>query len=78
MPEMNASPAVSAVECHVAADDVLIRFESSFAWRLDDDASTAETFAAIVVHVAFFNTDGDSMNAECKETLNGRTGRKLS
>jgi hypothetical protein len=60
----------SAIECHIADDDVFLGIEIRFFGRVDDQPSSRETFAVVVVGIPF-ERQADPVWNEGAETLSG-------
>ncbi len=61
-----------SVEGDVADDDIFGGDEGGFGWGVEDDFTAAESFADVVVGIAF-EFEGDSFGDECTEALSGTT-----
>jgi hypothetical protein len=61
-----------SVESDVADDDVFSSDEGGFGRGIEDDFTAAESFADVVVGIAF-EFEGDSFGDKCAEALSGTT-----
>jgi hypothetical protein len=61
-----------SVESDVADDDVFSGDEGGFGRGVEDDFTAAESFADVVIGIAF-EEEGDSLGDKCAEALSGTT-----